>query len=78
MYIKTRECIDSNLLSVQVYRWELVGDPQLDMSGDTRGPGGVAVLYKEELFDSVLCIRVCVCACVRVCVCGYKFKRRVS
>ena len=40
--------------------------------------GGVAVLYKEELFDSVLCIRVCVCACVRVCVCGYKFKRRVS
>ena len=53
MYIKTRECIDSNLLSVQVYRWELVGDPQLDMSGDTRGPGGVAVLYKKELHDRV-------------------------
>ena len=40
-----------------------MGYLQPDMSGGTRSPGGVALLYKEELLDSVLCVRMCMCVC---------------
>ncbi len=55
MYTETHQCNGSKLLDVHGYRWESVCRPQPRTIGSTRGSGGVAVLYKNELRD-----RVCV------------------
>ena len=53
MYTETHQCMASKLPEVQGYRWESICRPQPRTRGSTRGSGGVAMLYKEELHGRV-------------------------
>lgn len=53
MYTETHQCIGSHLPTVHGYRWESVCRPQPRTAGGTRGSGGVAILYKQELQGAI-------------------------
>ena len=55
MHAKTHQCIAGKPPYLQGYRWDSVSCPQPSIPRNTRGSGGVVMLYKKELHD-----RVCV------------------
>ena len=68
-YLKTHRycyvysCITSKLPDRQGYRWESLCCPQPWTLGSTRGPRGVAVLYKKELHDRATSVIQKGCKC---------------